>query len=158
MKPNPCCVPSIERAVQLESSRKASAERLRAASGSTEDMIKLDGGKFLMGTEDKEGFPADGEGPIREVTLDPFYMDTYPVTNRQFAEFVRATGYKTEAEQFEWSFVFQGHIAAADYPRLVEDTVLAVKWWCKVRGTYWRPPARPDTGIDPRPEQQNWNS
>ena len=41
-----------------------------------------------MGTEDQEGFPADGEGPVRAVTLDPFYMDTYPVTNRQFAEFV----------------------------------------------------------------------
>ena len=63
-------------------------------------MIKLDGGGFLMGTESKEGFSADGEGPIREVIVDSFYMDTYPVTNRQFAEFVRQTSYKTEAERF----------------------------------------------------------
>jgi len=152
MKPHPCCVPSIERAIQLESSRKASAERLRATSGSTEGMIKLDGGPFLMGTENKEGFPADGEGPIREVTLDPFYMDTYPVTNRQFAEFVATTGYKTEAERFEWSFVFHKHIPPSAYPRLVEDTVLAVKWWCKVGGAYWRRPEGPDTNVDSRPD------
>jgi sulfatase modifying factor 1 len=161
MKPPPCCVPSIERAVHLESSRKASAERLRAASGSTEGMIKLDGGRFLMGTENKEGFPADGEGPIREVILDPFYMDTYPVTNRQFTEFVAATGYQTEAERFDWSFVFQGHIAPEDYSRLVEDTVRAVSWWCKVRGAWWRHPEGPDTNIDLRPEHPvthvSWN-
>ena len=124
MKPDPCCVPSIERAVQLASSRKASAERLRAAAGSTEGMIRLDGGRFLMGTENKDGFQADGEGPVRETVLDPFYMDTYPVTNRQFAEFVAATGYKTEAERFDWSFVFHKHIAPEDYPRLVESCVM----------------------------------
>jgi sulfatase modifying factor 1 len=97
MKPHPCCVPSIERAVQLAASRAASADRLRADSASTADMIKLDGGRFLMGTESKEGFATDGEGPIREVIVDSFYMDTYPVTNRQFAEFVQQTSYRTEA-------------------------------------------------------------
>jgi len=151
MKPHPCCVPSIERALHLESSRKASAERMRAASGSIEDMIKLEGGRFLMGTEDKEGFPADGEGPIREVVLDSFYMDRYPVTNLQFAEFVAKTGYKTEAERFEWSFVFHKHIAPEDYPRLVEDTVRSVTWWCKVRGADWRRPEGPDSAIHSRP-------
>ena len=52
-------------------------------------MLKLDGGRFWMGTEDVEGFPLDGEGPVREVTLDPFYLDAHPVTNQQFREFVR---------------------------------------------------------------------
>jgi len=157
MKPHPCCVPSIERAVRLESSRRMSAERMRVTSGSTADMIKLDGGRFLMGTESQEGFPADGEGPVREVTLDPFYMDTYPVTNRQFAEFVRATEYRTEAERFDWSFVFHTHI-----PReLVEDTVRGVTWWCKVRGACWRRPEGPGSNVDSRPEYPvthvSWN-
>src|SRR5258708_21777121 len=93
-RPHPCCVPSKERVVALDKSRVASAERLRAVSGSTENMIRLDGGRFWMGTEDAEGFPADGEGPIREVTLDGFFMDRYPVTNAQFGEFVGATGYQ----------------------------------------------------------------
>jgi sulfatase modifying factor 1 len=157
MKPHPCCVPSIERAVQLTASRAASAERLRAASGSTEGMIKLDGGAFLMGTESKEGFPADGEGPIREVIVDSFYMDTYPVTNRQFAEFTQQTGYQTEAERFDWSFVFHTHI-----PReLVEDTVRGVTWWCKVRGACWRRPEGPVSSVDSRPDYPvthvSWN-
>ena len=157
MKPHPCCVPSIARAAQLTASRAASAERRRAATGSTAGMIKLDGGRFLMGTESKEGFPADGEGPVREVILDPFYMDKYPVTNRQFGEFVQRTGYKTEAERFDWSFVFHTHV-----PReLVADTVRGVTWWCKVRGACWRHPEGPDSSVDSRPEHPathvSWN-
>ena len=31
---------------------------------STDSMIKLPGGKFLMGTNDEEGFPEDGEVPV----------------------------------------------------------------------------------------------
>jgi len=65
--PHPCCVPAKQRAVQLEQSRIASAGRVEATSGSVADMVKLDGGRFLMGTEDDEGFPQDGEGPIRLV-------------------------------------------------------------------------------------------
>jgi sulfatase modifying factor 1 len=157
MKPHPCCVPSIERAEQLASSRRASAERLRVTSGSCADMIKLEGGRFLMGTEAQEGFPADGEGPVREVTLDAFHMDRYPVTNRQFSEFVRAAGYRTEAERFGWSFVFHTHI-----PReLVEDRVRGVTWWCKVLGACWQRPEGPDSNIDSRPEHPvthvSWN-
>ena len=109
-RPNPCCVPSKRRAQLLAISQAASAARRRAISGSTEDMVRLDGGRFLMGSDAAIGYPADGEGPVRTVTLDPFYIDSYPVTNRQFAEFVKATGYRTEAEQFGWSFVFAGHV------------------------------------------------
>ena len=132
--PHPCCVPGKQRAVQLEQSRLASAGRLRAISGSLDGMVKLDGGSFLMGTEDEEGFPQDGEGPIREVTLDPFYVDVYPVTNGQFLEFTRKTQYQTEAEKFGWSFVFQGHIPAERYAELVAQTAAAVPWWCQVNG------------------------
>ncbi|MBV9081564.1 MAG: formylglycine-generating enzyme family protein [Acidobacteriaceae bacterium] len=123
-------------------------------------MVRLDGGRFLMGT-DKEGFPADGEGPVRKVTLDPFWIDRYPVTNEQFGEFVRATGYRTETELFGWSFVFQGHISKEDYPRLVEDTVAGAEWWCKVRGADWKHPEGPDSNIDDRPHRPvvhvSWN-
>src|SRR5262249_212956 len=51
--PHPCCVPSKHRAVQLHGSRAASAQRTHAATGSTSDMVKLDGGRFLMGTDDE---------------------------------------------------------------------------------------------------------
>jgi formylglycine-generating enzyme required for sulfatase activity len=38
------------------------------------------------------------EAPIHRVTVDPFWMDPTPVTNRQFRDFVRATGHVTFAE------------------------------------------------------------
>lgn len=148
--PNPCCVPSKEHAVVLELSREASAHRERAINGSTSDMIRLDGGAFLMGTDTPVGFAADGEGPVRKVALDPFYIDRAPVTNESFSEFARATGYITEAERFGWSFVFRGHIAPERFKNLVEDTVAAAPWWCKVRNANWRHPEGPDSTISVR--------
>jgi formylglycine-generating enzyme len=154
---NPCCVPSRERAALLETAKKASAERPRAASGSIDEMVLLNGGMFLMGTDTLEGFPSDGEGPVREVTLDPFYIDRYPVTNEQFSAFIRATAYVTEAERFGWSFVFQNHVA----PEFVSDTVRAVEWWCKVNEASWRHPEGPRSLIDTRPNHPvlhvSWN-
>jgi formylglycine-generating enzyme len=161
MKVNPCCVPSKERAGQIALSQQMSVERRLVRAGSTEGMVKLDGGKFLMGTEDKEGFPADGEGPVREVTLDPYYIDATPVTNAQFAEFIQATGYKTESERFGWSFVFQGHIPEAKYRKTVDDTVAGLQWWCKVNGADWAHPEGPDTNykdrLDTPVTQVSWN-
>jgi formylglycine-generating enzyme required for sulfatase activity len=113
-------------------------------------MVKLDGGPFLMGTDNREGFPADGEGPIREVTVDPFYIDIHPVTNQQFGEFVRSTGYVSEAERFGWSFVFQGHIPPERYDELVDQTVVGVGWWCKVNQSDWRHPEGHDSNINTR--------
>jgi formylglycine-generating enzyme len=36
--------------------------------------------------------------PPHLVTVDPFWIDVTPVTNRQFAAFVAATGHRTTAE------------------------------------------------------------
>jgi formylglycine-generating enzyme required for sulfatase activity len=148
--PHPCCVPSKRRAEQLSQSRVASAEFSRVRTGSAEGMVKLDGGRFLMGTDYPDGFIKDGEGPIREVALDPFLIDTTPVTNAQFAEFIAKTGYKTEAERFGWSFVFQGHIPKDRFQEIVDVTVPGVNWWCKVDGADWRHPEGPDTTISNR--------
>lgn len=59
-----------------------------------------------MGTMEKVGFPTDGEGPIRNIMVNPFYIDTHTVTNQTFQRFIDDTGYRTEAEQYGWSFVF----------------------------------------------------
>jgi formylglycine-generating enzyme required for sulfatase activity len=144
--PHPCCVPSRQRAAKLEESRRDSASRERLTSGSAEGMIRLDGGTFLMGTDTEEGFPADGEGPVREVTIDPILIDAGPVTNHHFREFVDATGYATEAERFGWSFVFRGHIPSELIDRHVPD----LNWWCKVNGAAWLHPEGPDTNIESR--------
>ncbi len=159
--PHPCCVPARQRAAILAASRSVSLGLPRTSHGPIEDMVKLDGGAFLMGTADDDGFPADGEGPVREVSLDGFYIDKYPVTNLRFAEFADATAYSTEAERFGWSFVFQGHIAPARRKELVEDTAAAAPWWCKVSGASWRQPEGPDSGIGDRPNHPvvhvSWN-
>lgn len=156
-----CCAPTRERAAHLAESRLISAARPRAAAGSTEGMIKLEAGSFLMGTDSPEAFPFDGEGPVRKVSLDAFYLDVNPVTNERFNEFAQATGYKSEAELIGWSFVFQGHIPAEKRPALVDRTVPGVPWWCQVWGADWRHPEGPDTTTAGRHDhpvvQVSWN-
>ena len=70
----------------------------------------LPGGTFRMGTDAAEGFPGDGEGPSRLVTLSAFAISAYAVTNAQFGDFVRETGYTTDAERLNWSFVFRNFV------------------------------------------------
>jgi formylglycine-generating enzyme required for sulfatase activity len=100
-----------------------------------------------MGTEDPQANPQDGEGPVREVVLDSFLIDPYPVTNDDFACFVADTDYRTEAERFGWSFVFWSHISKKRFAELVEDTVRATPWWCKVRGAKWDAPRGPGSTL-----------
>jgi formylglycine-generating enzyme len=57
-------------------------------------MIRIPGGTFRMGSD--KHYPE--EAPVHRVTVDGFWVDKHPVTNRQFREFVRATGHKTFAE------------------------------------------------------------
>jgi formylglycine-generating enzyme len=158
---HPCCVPSKQRALRLQESRAASAQRLRVSTGSLESMKKLDGGPFLMGTDSPEACEKDGEGPVRTVVVDPFYVDINPVTNAQFHEFERATNYRTESEILGWSFVFQGHIPAERVAELVSARVPTATWWCKVAGADWRHPEGPDSNIASRwshpVTQVSWN-
>ncbi len=146
-KPHGCCTPSAGHAAcdcnapkDLPLSKEVSAET-RAR------MVRLPGGRFLMGTDTDEGFPQDGEGPVREVILRPFWIDSTTVTNRLFGQFVEATGYRTEAERFGWSFVFWLHLPKARFKELVEDTVQAAPWWCKVRGAQWNAPEGPGSNL-----------
>jgi formylglycine-generating enzyme required for sulfatase activity len=143
---NPCCVPSKGRLHQLEMSRAIAAARARVSAGSTEGMLKLEGGRFLMGTDSTEQFLVDGEGPVREVTVDGFWMDARPVSNEQYREFVKATGYKTESERYGWSFVFHSHVP----DERVDDRAAGITWWCKVNGADWAHPEGADSGVDDR--------
>lgn len=130
-----------------------------ASGGDDHDMVTVPGGVFLMGADDDEGFPADGEGPVREVAVSPFRISRYAVTNERFGRFVAETGYVTEAERFGWSFVFAAFVPAAlrrDAPR-PEQT----PWWCGVAGAYWRAPEGPGSGVGERADHPvvhvSWN-
>jgi sulfatase modifying factor 1 len=123
--------------------RKSEVGRLEAE----DSMVSLPGGTFLMGSDHPGGFPGDGEGPVRAVSLSSFQVDRFPVTNADFAAFVESTGYRTEAEQFGWSFVFWSHIPVDRFDELVEDTAAPAPWWCKVPGSFWKQPEGPGSGI-----------
>jgi len=112
-------------------------------------MIHLPGGDFLMGSDDPDGFPADGEGPVRPARLAPFAIDPYAVTNAQFAIFVKATGHRTDAELFGWSFVFYQFLPPDAAP-LVEHRVAAAPWWWRVPGACWKEPEGPGSSITRR--------
>jgi formylglycine-generating enzyme len=112
------------------------------------ERVRIDAGSFLMGTEDADGFPADGEGPVREVAVDSYAIGVTAVTNAQFAEFVAATGHVTEAEHFGWSFVFAGFLPAA--VRKVSERPPATPWWCGVSGATWDHPEGPDSDLTDR--------
>ena len=123
-----------------------------------DDMVLIPGGQFLMGTDDREGYPADGEGPIRKIRLSPFWIDRTAVSNAHFAAFVEATGYQTEAEKFGWAFVFAGLLPDGFPPT---RAVGQAPWWRQVHGADWRHPEGPHSSIAERPEhpvvQVSWN-
>jgi len=64
---------------------------------STEGMVWIKGGNFMMGAEGNLALPR--EYPKHPVKVTGFWMDEHEVTNAEFAEFVEATGYITVAEQ-----------------------------------------------------------
>lgn len=122
-------------------------------------MISISGGDFFMGTIEKEGFPSDGEGPVRRVKVDPFLIDSYCVTNAEFQQFVQETGYVTEAETFGWSYVFYLLLS----PTLLRQTpsVPQTPWWYGVKDAYWQFPEGPGSTIIDRMDHPvvhiSWN-
>lgn len=124
-----CCAPSTKRiegtAVDIPKAKFPQHD---------EDAVAIPGGKALLGTASPV-IKDDGEGPLRNKRVTPFRIAATAVTNAQFSDFVKKTGYITEAEQFGWSFVFNGQVAST-----VGDTegVVALEWWRRVDGAYWR--------------------
>jgi formylglycine-generating enzyme required for sulfatase activity len=60
----------------------------------SDNMVRIPGGTFRMGSD--HHYPE--EAPAHRVSVDSFWLDRTPVTNRQFKQFVKATGHKTFAE------------------------------------------------------------
>src|SRR3954467_15918844 len=106
MSDSACCAASRDPSQSILTPEPAIPPR--ASEPEPDQMVLLPGGQFLMGTDDREGYPADGEGPVRKVRLSPFWIDRAAVSNAEFAAFVEATRYVTEAEKFGWAFVFAG--------------------------------------------------
>ena len=110
--------------------------------------MALDGGTFAMGDAFDEGYPADGELPVHDVTLPAFHIDATAVTNAQFAAFVKSTGHVTEAEDLGVSAVF--HLAIDADRSDVLHQVDGAPWWVAVRGASWRHPEGPRSSVATR--------
>ncbi len=117
-------------------------------------MTRVEGGTFRMG--DERFYPE--ERPVHRVTVDGFWIGTYPVTNAQFERFVAETGHVTFAEQppdaalypdaseeqlVPGSIVFRQpsqRVALGDWRR----------WWEWVPGADWRHPDGPGSSLEGR--------
>jgi formylglycine-generating enzyme required for sulfatase activity len=119
-----------------------------------ERMVLIKGGKFLMGSENF--YPE--EKPVREVTVDGFYMDKYEVTNEDYKKFVDETGYITVAER---------PLNPADFPGAKPEFIVPgalvfqkskgpvnlndyFNWWAYVPGACWKNPKGPDSSLNNR--------
>ncbi len=105
-----------------------------------DEMISIKGGVFSMGSN--TGLP--NEKPAHEVKVADFRLDKYPVTVDEFAKFVKATSYQTDAERFGDAGVFN----------------FQTQSWELKRGANWRKPLgpdNPDAQEDHPVTQVSWN-
>jgi sulfatase modifying factor 1 len=125
-----------------------------AAAVVTTDFAQIAGGDFVMGSNDH--YPE--EAPAHRVHVETFSISRTTVTNREYARFVTATGYRTVAErpldpaQFPdappenlqpGSMVFVGTSGPVDLKHLSQ-------WWAWTPGANWRRPFGPGSTIGNR--------
>ena len=145
-----CCAPR-RNGSGLTPNLDSCSQAAKSLSGSKDGMIRIEAGKYSIGFEGPEACESDGEGPVREITLDSYYLDQTAVTNAQFAEFIEATGFVTESETFGWAHVFIGQLSNSKQRKLREsNTVRGLQWWYAIEGAYWRKPEGPGSTIKKR--------
>jgi formylglycine-generating enzyme len=129
--------------------------------GTLGGMVRISGGRFLMGSDQ---FYHE-ENPVHSEVVESFWIDRHPVTNAEFARFVGETHYVTLAER---------PLNPQDYPGAPEELLKpgglvfrrpegpvplhdATRWWDYVPGANWRCPRGPGTdleGLDDHPVVQ----
>jgi formylglycine-generating enzyme required for sulfatase activity len=115
------------------------------------NMISIPGGTFCMGSD--RHYPE--EAPVHRVTVDPFWIDRTPVTNRDFRKFVNATGYVTFAQLKPDATDYPGalpHMLKAGSlvftpPKHAVDLRDWSQWWRFKFGADWRRPYGPRSSI-----------
>ncbi len=143
-----CCAPSPDRESPSDSLLSlGSGVGVGVGVGEhTIEQCEVPAGTFRMGDSYGDGNPQDGERPVHEVALTAFRIDATSVTNADFANFVDATGYATEAETFGYSAVF--HLALSANPADVIAPAAGTPWWLGVRGADWGHPGGSLSSID----------
>ncbi|MDE1182221.1 formylglycine-generating enzyme family protein [Paraburkholderia sp.] len=107
-------------------------------------MVHLHGGAFVFGS--RRGYEDERPAGDGKTTVGGFWIDQTDVTNAQFAAFVHATGYVTEAEKQHGAAVF--HTPTRD-----EMNARDLAWWTWVKDAAWNRPGGPGSRIDGRMNQ-----
>ena len=117
-------------------------------------MVWIPAGGFRMGSD--HHYPE--EAPAHDVEVAGFWIDRTPVTNAQFRSFVKATGYRTLAEQP----ANPAHYPGSNQERLAPASIVFVpppgplgpgshyRWWQYLAGANWRHPEGPGSSIKRR--------
>jgi sulfatase modifying factor 1 len=114
-------------------------------------MVWIEGGRFQMGSDDHYA----EEAPARPVKVDGFWIDVEPVTNRDFARFVRETGWKTFAELPPDASAYPGALpemlTAASLVFFPTDGPVPLNditaWWRWTPSANWREPLGPGSSL-----------
>jgi sulfatase modifying factor 1 len=149
---------SVEFLAQIQERFSGSDPVLREFPDALDGMIRIPGGTFRMGSDNH--YPE--EAPAHRVKVDPFWIDRYPVTNRQFREFVRATGHITFAELAPDPKDYPGALPHMLYAGSLTfsppDSPVNLRdwsnWWTFLKGASWRHPYGPGSdirGLDSHP-------
>jgi formylglycine-generating enzyme len=118
----------------------------------TGSMVWIPGGTFRMGSD--HHYPE--EAPSHRVSVDGFWIDRTPVTNRQFKAFVKATGYVTTAQIVPDprdypgalpDMIYAGSLVFAPTPRITNLKDWS-QWWTFMKGADWRHPYGPKSNIN----------
>lgn len=73
-------------------------------SGKIPELVLIEGGEFIMGDDDA----GITEKPEHIVNINSFYLGKTEVTVKQFAEFIKSTNYRTDADKEGWSYIYTG--------------------------------------------------
>ena len=125
-------------------------------------MVWIPGGEFVMGSDNQAA--KKDEKPAHRVKVDGFWMDTTLVTNRQFKEFVEATGYVTTAEKAPTLEEIMAQVPPGTpkpSPELLVPASLVFKptkgpvplssnrfWWEWKSGANWKHPLGSESSIE----------
>jgi len=128
-----------------------------------EGMVWIPGGSYYQGALDNDTLALLHEKPRHLVHLDGFYMDISPVTNKEFKNFVKETGYITTAERdVNWedlkiqlppgtekphdSILKAGSLIFTNTKEPITDFSDFSQWWQWKIGANWKKP-RGDNDI-----------
>ena len=133
--PVPAGPPAVKQAPPPEVKAAHAPAAQTAARLGVPAMVRVEGGAFFMG--DTFGGGEADERPVRRVTVSVFHMGRTEVTVREFRRFVEETGYRTNAETFDGSYVWANNLwelkadASWRNPYFLQDDdhpVVVVSW------------------------------